>query len=428
MRIILIDPPHSYLVQQRTQPPIGLLYLAASLRRGIHGIDHEPILYRLWDLSPAELDGIPEGDFYGVSATSLDYPAAVEIAIYLKKRHNRPVILGGFHATVCGDSEGVFDAICRGEGETVIFKIADDISSRKLKKIYSADRIDDLDSLPWPARDLLDYQGGNIFAFNQNFFLHGSTVIVGSRGCPFRCAFCGSVSLWKRQYRSRSPENISNEIDHVIKTLGIRQFRFSDEVFTLKKEYTDSLCRLLKPLNIAWKCSTRVHLLDKELLKAMRESGCHEIAVGVESGDPSVLQALKKDQTPEQVHQCCQRIAEAGINVRILMMINTPGETERTVDLNISLLERTPHVMASLAVFKPLPGCEIWDNPGSFKIDILSRDLSQYNLQICRADASFNILNEPPVVHIHGLYFEQMYKNRRRMFNYLENKNSLNRG
>ena len=336
--------------------------------------------------------------------------------------------MGGFHATVCGDSEGVFDAICRGEGERIILEIADDISCGNLKKVYEADRIDDLDSLAWPARDLLDYQGGNIFAFNQNVFANGSTVIVGSRGCPFRCAFCGSVSLWKRQYRSRSPENISNEIEHVVKTFRIRQFRFSDEVFTIRKEYTYSLCRFLKPLNIAWKCSTRVQLLDKELLNAMRESGCHEIAVGAESGDPSVLQALKKDQTPEEIHQCCQRISEAGINVRLLMMINTPGETERTVDLNIRMLERTPHVMASLAVFKPLPGCEIWDNPGNFKIDILSRDLSQYNLQVCRSDASFHIQNEPPVVYIHGLDFEQMYKNRRRMYNYLENKKSLNRG
>ena len=65
MRIVLIDPPHAYLVQQRTQPPIGLLYLAASLREGIHGVTHEPVLCRLWDMSHTELDSIPEGDFYG---------------------------------------------------------------------------------------------------------------------------------------------------------------------------------------------------------------------------------------------------------------------------------------------------------------------------------------------------------------------------
>ena len=428
MRIILIDPPHPYLVQQRTQPPIGLLYLAGSLREGMQGVAHDPIICRLWDLSNAELDSIPEGDFYGISATSLDYPAAVEIALYLKKHRRRPVILGGFHATVCGDSEGVFDAICKGEGEVVIFEIANDIRHGKLKRIYTASRIENLDCLPWPARDLIDYQGGNIFAFNENYFQNGSSVIVGSRGCTFRCAFCGSVSLWNRQYRSRSPENVSKEIDYVIENLGIRQFRFSDEVFTMRKDYTYALCKLLKPLNIVWKCSTRVQLLDTELLKAMHDSGCREIAVGAESGDPSVLLALKKDQTPEEIYHCCQRITDAGINVRLLLMINTPGETEGTVDLNISLLERTPHVMVSLAIFKPLPGCEIWENPSSYRIDILSRDLLQYNLQACRSNGSFNIQNEPPVIYIHGLNFEQMYKNRRRMFSYLENNKSLNIG
>jgi hypothetical protein len=109
-------------------------------------------------------------------------------------------------------------------------------------------------------------------------------------------------------------------------------------------------------------------------------------------------------------------------------MINTPGENLTTVDENIELLERTPHKMASLAVFKPLPGCEIWNHPERFMVNILTRDLALYNLQLFRKNTAFDILFEPPVISINGLNFEQMYQNRRRMVEYLEAKQSINRG
>ena len=424
MNIVLIEPPHSYLVQQRTQPPIGLLYLAAILRN--HG--HHCIIHRLWDNAEDQMEGIPEGDLYGISSTSLDYSTSVDIARYIKRTRTGPVIMGGYHATTKGDDEGVFDAICRGEGENVILDIVRDVEQGNLQKEYIGKPVDDLDTIPFPARDLLDYQGGNIFAFNENHFPYGSTVVVGSRGCPFRCAFCGAKHLLHAKPRSRTVDNVVAEIKHVIDTFNIRQFRFSDETFTLNKTYTFNLCERLHDLNIAWKCSTRAGTLTLPVLQAMERAGCKEIAIGAESGDMNVLTTLLKDQTPEEVSQACRAATNTGINVRLLLMVNTPGESRETVKRNISFLQNTPHHMASCTVFKPLPGSAIWDTPERFGVQILSRDLSQYNIQLFRNDPEFDIMSEPPAIRIKDLDFESMYKNRREMIEYLESKQCINKG
>lgn len=424
MNVVLIEPPHAYLVQQRTQPPIGLLYLASILREA----GHQCQLYRLWDNSAEQLNGIPDGDLYAVSSTSLDYVSCIAIARHLKKTRSDPVILGGYHATTCGDESGVFDAICRGEGERIILDLLCDVEKGMLQPEYVGDPVRHLDTIPFPARDLLDYHGGNIFAFNENHHPYGSTVIVGSRGCPFRCAFCGTKHMLHAKPRRRSVQNVVAEVKSVVEQFNIRQFRFSDETFTLDKNYTFKLCEQLQDLDIAWKCSTRAGTLTIPILHALKRSGCKEIAIGAESGDTNVLNTLLKDQTPEEVSQACRAATNTGINVRLLLMINTPGESRETVQRNIDFLKSTPHKMASCTVFKPLPGSAIWDNPEDFGVEILNRDLAQYNIQLYRNDPQFSILSEPPAIRIKDLDFESMYRNRREMIAYLESMSCINKG
>lgn len=424
MHIVLIEPPHSYLVQQRTQPPIGLLYIASTLRQN----DHTCSLIRLWDVSLEQLQTIPDGDLFGISSTSLDYSTSVTIARYLKEHKQAPVVLGGYHATVCGDQEGAFDVVCRGEGEHAILEIIEDIRQKRLKNEYIGQMVSDLDALPFPARDMLSYQGGNIFAFNTNFYAGGSTVIAGSRGCPFRCAFCGTRNIFSGRHRRRSPANIAAEIEHVIEEYQIRQFRFSDETFTLHRQHALELCDRLKNLDISWKCSTRANCVRPDILRAMKEAGCEEIAIGAESGDNHVLNVLYKDQSPEEVSQACGMIMDTGISVRLLLMVNTPGETRETVDRNITFLEKTPYTMASCTIFKPLPGSAIWDDPEKFKVKILTRDLEQYNICLFRTGENSSVLHEPPAIYIQGLSFEEMYKNRREMLEYMESQKKLNKG
>lgn len=420
LKIVLIDPPHVYLMQQNTQAPMGLLYLASVLEK----IGNSVEIVRL-DIADQEQweKGIPDADLYGISAVSLDYNTAKDIAKVLKKR-KKPIIIGGYHVTadlqnVLKNDLYIWDSICVGEGENIILEVVKDFENKSLKKVYYSKLEPDINKFPFPARHLINEQGSNIFAYDRHYVENRlSTVLVSSRGCPFLCSFCGTQAMWERNVRFRSIENIMEEIDFCIREYGIRQFRMSDDVFTLNKKRTLGLMRHLSTRKIHWKCSTRTDCIDLEVLRSMRDAGCEEIAFGIESVDPNVLRLLNKKTNVEKDREALFLTHKVGINTRLLLMIGTPGETIETVDKNIEFLETTPYTCTSLTVFKPLPGSDIWKNPAKYKVKILSRDLSEYNIYMWakgkldenRNEHIVRILTLPSVKH--------QIKNKKRMLEY----------
>lgn len=420
MKICFIELPHIYLIQQKTQPPIGPLYLAAILEQNGYSVE----IFRMDSLE----DTIPEADLYGISSVSLDYSSAKIVAKKLKQR-NSVVILGGYHATVEKSNllnDGIWDSICVGEFESSILNVVQDFSSSKLKTIYFGKLIGDLDSIPLPARHLINDQGGSIFAYDRHYTENKlSTVISSSRGCPFNCCFCATQSMFLKKVRFRSPENVLKEIDHCINTYNIREFRFSDEVFSLNKNRTKSLVELLKKREIYWKCSTRSDCIDLETLWQMKNAGCMEIAFGLESADPDVLVALNKNETVECSEKALRMCDEVGIMTRVLMMINTPGETKKTVEKNIQFLDRVPYTCASVTVFKPLPGSSVWNNPEHYGITINNRDLDYYNIYMW-VNGEIDENNSESVFTINNLSLDDQIANRKKMIEYFMCNNKMN--
>jgi anaerobic magnesium-protoporphyrin IX monomethyl ester cyclase len=263
MRIILIYPPHPYLVQEDQQSSIGLLYLAAVLEENGHEVAFVDLSYKEeedW------LDEIPDGDIYGLSATCRDYMLCKRIAMKIKKERDGIIILGGPHATTLPNyiDYEVFDSIVIGEGEISIVKLVDDYSKGKLKRNYLSPVIEDLDSIPFPARHLMSRFGTSVFAYRRKYSEGGSTVISMSRGCCYNCAFCSSDSLWTRRIRCRSVENVVAEIKEVIEKYNTNQFRFNDETMTLNRERLFELCERCGDLEIYWRCSTRTDSVRQE--------------------------------------------------------------------------------------------------------------------------------------------------------------------
>ena len=392
MRIVFIDPPHTYLMQQKTQAPLGLMYMAAVLEK--HGYD--VVISRPGDENEQNWErDIPGGDLYGLSATSFGYGTACHIARFLKR--NRPgavVIIGGYHVTCEKDTvqkeefrSGVplWDSLCIGEGERAIVQIIKDVETKQLKPEYHYSLEPDLDSLPFPARHLVADQGSNIFAYDMHYTENKlSTVISSSRGCPFSCIYCATNSMWDRKTRFRSCENVFAEIQQCIQDFNIREFRFSDELFTIHKQRTKKLMEYFAQEQIHFKCSTRVDCVDEDMLVMLKQGGCKEIAFGIESADPAVRSVIRKKTTNEQIEKALIFCDKIGIHTRVLLMIGTPGERLETADLNIAFLEKVPYTAASLSIFKPLPGSASWIYPEKYGIEILSRDLSQYNIYLWR--------------------------------------------
>ncbi len=381
MKVGLIYLPHPYLGQPDAQAPVGLMYLAASLER--ENIDCELLNYSSLHTHQA-IGSLKKCDMYGITATSFELPQANRFAHLIKEIYPESKVVVGGPGTYSEEfiDWGVVDSICKGDGEFTIIDMVRDLEKKQLKQKYNGRIPSDLNKIPFPARDKLKTnQGGNIFAYNKNYQGTGSTIIITSRGCPFKCAFCSSpfFTQYNKGVRYRSAENIRDEIIHVQKTYNIHQFRISDDMFMSKKERVREICEAIGPLNIAWRISTRIKPFDYDIVKLMYEAGCKEVSFGIESFDNNVLKILKKGTTAEENAKAIETAKKVGMDVRALFMIKTPGQTKETIPTNIKWLERVPYDIIACTTFIPIPGCDIWKNPANYGIEIVDRNLDNYN-------------------------------------------------
>jgi radical SAM superfamily enzyme YgiQ (UPF0313 family) len=164
--------------------------------------------------------------------------------------------------------------------------------------------IENLDELPLPARHLLDMDWyltppGLV----RGAFLWGTLGILASRGCPYSCIFCGSNNKFGRKVRRRSVENVVGEIEQLIQRYSMDGYFFYDGTFTLDIKYVMSFCEALKgrKINLKWGCQVRVNTVSEEMIKAMKETGCIQVDIGMESGSERILKSLKKGTTPEMI-------------------------------------------------------------------------------------------------------------------------------
>lgn len=380
MHVVLIYLPHPYLNQPDAQAPIGLMYLAAVLEEAGNSVELKNYSSALTHEAIADL---PEADVYGITVTSLELPQANRFAHLMRERYpDRPILLGG-PGTYSYDHVNwdVIDAVCVGDGERTVLEMLNDIKNRSLRRVYHGEAVGDLDTVPLPARHLLDRQGGNIFAYNKNYYEGGSTIILSSRGCPFQCAFCSAphFSAGSRRMRYRSPRAIYNEMKHVRDTYGIRQFRFSDDMFTTDRQRVLDICRLIEKLDIVWRISCSTKPFDEYTARAMFDAGCKELSFGVESFDNQVLRTIKKHTTAEDNARALEIAHKVGFVSRVLFMIRTPGQRRETVSINIEWLKRVPYNIIACTLYMPLPGSDMWLHPEKYGIEIADRNLDHYN-------------------------------------------------
>lgn len=424
-RIVLIYLPHPYLKQPDAQAPLGLMYLAAMLeQKGI------PVEIKNFSskLTHEAIGDLPEAEIYGITITSLELPQANRFGHLIREKfYNSKIVLGG-PGTLAQElvDWNVIDSVCKGDGENAVVSMAEDYPN--LKKIYVGNAIKDIDKIPFPARHLLkDNLGGNIFAYNNNYRSGGSTVIITSRGCPFNCSFCSAPLLRQTNcgMRYRSPENIRDEIRDVIDSYGIRQFRFSDDMFTAKKKRAMDTAKLVADLNIAWRISCRVKPFDEELAQELYDAGCKEMSFGIESFDNDVLNVLKKNTTAEDNAKALEICAKVGIKTRVLFMIRTPGQSSKTVRTNIEWLERVPYDIIACTSFVPIPGCDIWYHPERYGIEILNKNLDDYNFYFFSSNGE-NKLRD--VIKIKGRTLDELNNETVEFREYLKSTGKLNEG
>jgi radical SAM superfamily enzyme YgiQ (UPF0313 family) len=422
----LISLPKPFLKQPEAQASLGLLYLAASLREQNRSVSIENYA----TLSEDEaISVLPSAKIFGITTTSLEILQANSFSKKIKEKYpDAKVIIGGpgSYSKEFIDFSTI-DAICYGDGEYAIHTILQDAENNALHKEYIGGMVRDLDTLPLPARDLLrDNQGGNIFAYGKKYAEGKSTIILSSRGCVHQCSFCSAPKLThSRKLRFRSPEKVAEEIRHVKKTYGIKQFRFSDDMFTASEKRTLDLCAAIEKEEVFWRISCRVKPLTRRMLQAMYKAGCRELSFGIESFDDNVLKTLNKKATALDNMAALSMAHYYGFSTRILMMIRTPGQTPETIIKNIECLKKIPYSIVACTAFIPIPGSDVWDNPDKYNIEILDKDLNKYNFYMYNDNGRRKI---DPIINIKGRDVDEFHEESEFFRDWLEDTGKVNKG
>lgn len=377
MKIVFIQPRH-FVHPDRAYEPLNLGYLAAYLRSK----EYNDVSIRIgaYERDKDILSDAVTADVVGITATSPMIKHGKFLAQEIKKGNpDTKIVVGGTHPSALPDStlkDEKFDIAVRGEGEITMYELVKAIEEgRSLEEIagisYRIDGkihhnpprelIEDLDVLPYPARDLLMQE-----KFSKRFYrMFGvkSAWVYSSRGCPFQCAYCASHCVWTRKWRARSAENVIGEIKDLVENYGVGRIDFADDTFTVNKKRVLRFCELLRQenLGITWGCNVHVNTVDNEMLEAMRASGCDEIWMGVESGSPKILKEYAKGSTIEQVRKAFQAAKEVGIMSRAYLMIGAPSESKETIEETEKLLEEIQPDYVGFTILTPFPGCEFYD-------------------------------------------------------------------
>lgn len=255
-------------------------------------------------------------------------------------------VYGGVHATFTPEDTlshiKDIDIIVRGEGEFTALELAKSrlknqlkledilgISYRKNGKILHnppRPRIQDLDSLPLPARHLCKM---NLYDLKLDFLNIPAGSIMTARGCPINCSFCSASSMWGKNYTFRSAIKIIDEIEILLAKYGMKGIKFFDSTLTLKRAHIEAICDeiLKRGLKFPWECEVRVGTVDKELLLKMKKAGCYYIDIGIESASEKVIKLMHKNINLNKAEELINLAYELEIRTKIFFLFGQIGET-----------------------------------------------------------------------------------------------------
>jgi anaerobic magnesium-protoporphyrin IX monomethyl ester cyclase len=364
-------------------PPLGMLYIATYLRE--NGVDTSIIDEAAQGYSLKKtVDWVKkeDPDILGFSTCSATGRKAALIAEKVKQENpNIKIVFGNFFATF--NAERILkkypsvDFIIRGEGEHTSLELAKCLETGgDLKKVLginfrnsgniisTPDRplIKDIDSLPFPDRELLDVEYHNttagIVVAPKKF-----SSFVTSRGCVFRCRFCGCRRLARSLWRSRSVDNIMEEL-HLLSSQGYRQFLFVDDNFTLNPKRVIKLCQRLKreKVDIEFFAEGRVDHCPQDMLQEMVRANCRMIYFGIENGTQKVLDYYDKQTTPEQAMGAVKRARKVGIDVIVASFIlGAPHETRQEIWNTLKFAQKLQVDIPQFNILATFPGTDIWE-------------------------------------------------------------------
>jgi anaerobic magnesium-protoporphyrin IX monomethyl ester cyclase len=361
-------------------PPLGVAYIAASLRQAGHSVQILDCTYLKKD------EALHKALAFQAEVVGIYCMSSLENACFWFARSLRPhcqLLIAGGPLPTCEPLPflSIFDVVVCGEGEQTILELIDAFASKsewgnilgiayKSPNLPSGESqseiittpqrpfIHDLDSLPFPARELLP--NDEYIRQGKAKVSHSITTVMSTRGCPFHCDFCSNI-VFGGSYRQRSPENVVDEIEIAL-SMGYDRIAFADDVFTLNRSQVLKICAEIQRRNLEfqWECLGRVDAIDQSLALIMCAAGCRRIYFGIESGSEAILKIMKKQITTAQARQAVESTHLAGLEVGAFFILFYPGDTSTTVLETLHFANSLPLDYMGLTFPYPLPGTPLF--------------------------------------------------------------------
>ena len=389
MRVVLVHPAGSnwtpgkkdLTVTVNRMVPIGLLSIASHLEaKDLEVLVHDclgPGAPGSIDANVARILSL-EPNLVGFSATTSGFLDAYQMAE--KIREARPTVknvFGGIHVSGVGarlmERFPEIDYLVLGEGEVTLLELVQGESPRTIEGLVWRDGeevvtnplrglVRDLDSLPFPAYQKLKGFPRRYYLPPFSYVRTPGTALSTSRGCIYQCSYCDR-SVFKKGFRSNSAEYTYEHIKYLRTRFGIRHVNIYDDLFTVNRRRILSLCHKLaaEPLGVQFNCAVRIGHTDDDLLRSLKAAGCLMVSVGVESGDPELLEHLKTGVTLEMVKETIARIQRSGLRAKGLFMMGVVGDDEESIRRTSDFVIELGLDDMNMSKFTPFPGAPCWD-------------------------------------------------------------------
>lgn len=381
-KILLIRTSKPTISFQVTQP-LGLMYIASYLRRrkrhDIRIIDMRVKQQVPQDIIGDILDYSP--DIVGLSSLTYEAPVVHEIARNIKEfNEDCKLVVGGPYPTSSPErvlKDNNIDYVALGEGEVTMGELVQEVEkgnnyaeisglvfSRNGEIVFTPPRafIEDLDSIPFPAWDLIDIESYfEAEKMNRVYYRKEYMSIFTSRGCPYNCVYCHNI--FGKRFRMRSPENVISEIEALSNNYGIREIDFIDDAFNIDAERAERICDLLiekgLDVKITFPNGIRGDIISEKLLHKMKEAGTYRIVYGIETASPRLQKLIKKNMNLEKMNKIISFTDRIDILSHGFFMLGFPTETREELQQTIDYAKNSKLHTASFFTVNSFEGTEL---------------------------------------------------------------------
>jgi anaerobic magnesium-protoporphyrin IX monomethyl ester cyclase len=384
-RICLITPPSPFLLDERVFMHIGILKVASALESKGHKIDFLDLagVEHCEEVIQTYVHQNPGVKTFGLTATTPQIPAAVQVSQHIRKhRPNAKIILGGTHPSLMHSAmkkekepsratqdikalQTYFDVLVAGDGEKAIFEaleLDEGIVDADLPKGDLFLTNEELTALPFPARHLVD-----VDSYHYNIDGENATSIICQLGCPFKCTFCGGRnSPFLRRIRTRTSDSVVEEIRYLYETYGFTGFMFYDDELNVSKEWETLLEKIIQTqeevgAKFKLRGFVKAELFTQRQADLMYAAGFRWLLTGFESGDEGILTNIEKNADVSDNTRCIEYAKNAGLKVKALMSIGHAGESKESIENTKQWLLDTKPEDFDCTIITTYPGSPYFD-------------------------------------------------------------------